>query len=79
MVKGYYIVVESIFYKAYAEQEMKRYMSFGFPDADYMIDKTTKFHYIYVFYTTDRLDAVSKVQDVKDAGVPDVWIEALVD
>mgnify|MGYP006206765473 CR=1 FL=1 len=29
MVKGYYIVVESIFYKDYAEQEMKRYMSFG--------------------------------------------------
>lgn len=79
MVKGFYIVVESIFYKDYAEQEMKRYMSFGFPDADYMIDKTTKFHYIYVSFTTDRLDAMSKVQDAKDAGVPDVWIEALVD
>ncbi len=79
MAKGFYVVVESIFYKDYAEQEMKRYMSFGFPDADYMIDKTTKFHYIYVFFTTDRLDAMSKVQDAKDAGVPDAWIEALVD
>jgi len=79
MAKGYYVVVESIFYKDYAEQEMKRYVSFGFPDTEYMIEKTTKFHYVYVFYTTDKQDAFSHVNDAKDAGVPDVWIEALVD
>lgn len=78
-VKGFYVVVESLFYRDYAEQEVKRYISFGFPEADYILEKTTKFHYIYVYFTTDRLDAMSKVDDAKAAGVPDVWIEALVD
>lgn len=77
--KGYYVVTESVFYKDYASQEVKRYVSFGFPDADYLVDKATKFHYIYVWYTTSKEDAMSKVQDTKAAGVPDVWIQILID
>jgi type IX secretion system PorP/SprF family membrane protein len=77
--KGYYVVVESVFYKDYATQEVKRYTSFGFPDADFLFEKTTKFHYVYVHYTTSKEDAMQKVADTKLAGVPDVWIQVLIE
>lgn len=77
--KGYYVVVESVFYKDYAVQEVKRYVSFGFPEADYILDKTTKFHYLYVYYTSSKEDAMQKVSDTKAAGVPDVWIQVLIE
>ncbi|MCD6067224.1 MAG: hypothetical protein K0S33_2050 [Bacteroidetes bacterium] len=77
--KGYYVVVESVFYKDYATQEVKRYTSFGFPEADFLFEKTTKFHYVYVYYTTSKEDAMQKVNDTKSAGVPDVWIQVLIE
>ncbi|MDP2388651.1 MAG: type IX secretion system membrane protein PorP/SprF [Bacteroidota bacterium] len=77
--KGYYVVVESVFYKDYAIQEVKRYTSFGFPDADYIVDKTIKFHYVYVNYATTKEEAMLYLKDAKAAGVPDVWLQILTE
>ena len=77
--KGYYVVVESVFYKDYAAQEVKRYTSFGFPDADFIVDKTIKFHYVYVNFSNSKEEAMMYVKDAKAAGVPDVWLQVLVD
>ncbi len=77
--KGYYVVVESVFYKDYAMQEVKRYTSFGFPDADYIVDKTIKFHYVYVNYAPTKEEAMMYVKDAKAAGVPDVWLQVLTE
>ena len=73
------MVVESVFYKDYAIQEVKRYTSFGFPDADYIVDKTIKFHYVYVNYATTKEEAMLYLKDAKAAGVPDVWLQILTE
>jgi type IX secretion system PorP/SprF family membrane protein len=77
--KGIYIVVESCFYKDYADNEAKRYASFGFPDADVMIDKTSKFHYVFIDKAANKDEALQKVKDAKESGVPDVWIQILIE
>jgi hypothetical protein len=77
--KGFYIVVGSYFYKDYAESEARRYHSFGFPEAEVFIDKVTKFHYVFVNQAGTKQEAFEMVKQAKDAGVPDVWIQVLVE
>ncbi len=77
--KGIYIVVESCFYPEYAETEAKKYISFGFPDSEVIIDKLSKFNYVYIDRATTKEEAFKKVKDAKDAGVPDVWIQILIE
>ena len=77
--KGYYVVVGSYFYKDYAESEARRYHSFGFPEAEVFIDKTTKFHYVFIQQVATKDEAFKKVKEAKDAGVPDIWIQVLVE
>ncbi|MFL5753779.1 MAG: type IX secretion system membrane protein PorP/SprF [Bacteroidia bacterium] len=77
--KGIYLVVESCFDRDYAIDESKRYASFGFPDSDVIIDKSSKFHYVIIETAESKEDAVKKVHDAKGLGVPDVWIQILTE
>lgn len=77
--KGYYVVVETCYYPDFADNEAKRYAHFGFPDADVIVDKTNKFHYVYIDRVDNKTDAFMKVKQAKDAGVPDVWIQVLIE
>lgn len=77
--KGIYLVVESCFDKDYAIDEAKRYASFGFPDADVISDKPSKFNYVIIEMAESKEDAVKKVKDAKGLGVPDVWIQILIE
>lgn len=77
--KGYYAVVETLFYLGYAEEEMKRYSNFGFPDTDIIIDKKSKFYYVYVYLTDNKDDAIKSAKDALRQGVGDCWVQVLVE
>ncbi len=77
--KGFYVVAGSYYYKDYAEQEVARFHSFGFPDAEVMIDKLSKFNYVFLYHVETKEEALKKVKEAKDAGVPEVWIQILVE
>ncbi|MBC7861331.1 MAG: PorP/SprF family type IX secretion system membrane protein [Bacteroidia bacterium] len=77
--KGYYVVVGSYFYKDYAEKEVKRYSSFGFPDADVFLNKRDKFYYVYIYKADKKDEAFIQAAEAKVSGVPDVWIEILTE
>ena len=77
--KGYYMVVETLFYLNYAEQEMKHYSNFSFPDADIIVDKKSNFYYVYVYTADNQADAISLAKEALKLGAPDCWIQHLID
>ncbi len=77
--KGIFIVIESCFYTEYAETEAKKYSNFGFPNTDVLIDRLSKFNYVFIDTATTKEEAFRKVDDAKKAGIPDVWVQILTD
>ena len=77
--KGYYMIVETVFYLDYAEEEMKRYSNFSFPDADIIVEKKSKFYYVYVYTADNKEDAIKLAKEALKSGAPDCWIHHLTE
>lgn len=75
--KGWYVVTECLSEINEIQQETVRYFNFGFPDADYIIQSSTNFYFLTVYFSDKKEDAINKVMETKAAGVPHVWIQFL--
>ena len=46
---------------------------------DIIIDKKSKFYYVYVYLTDNKDDAIKSAKDALKQGVGDCWIQVLVE
>ena len=77
--KGIYIVVESCYYPDYAVSKVKKYTGFGFPNAEIIVDKISRFNYVCIDKAASKDEAFQKINEIKQMGVADVWIQILTE
>lgn len=72
---AYYVVVGTFFYRDFAEAEMKRFKSKGYPQSGLVFSEARQYNYIFVATFSSIQEAISKAKSVKQSGSNnDAWI-----
>jgi len=77
--KGYYVVAGTFVYRDFAEAEVKRLRSQGFPATSLIFSELKQFNYVFVSNSLSKDEAMKAVEKVRAGGVKDAWILQLVE
>lgn len=72
--KGFYVIAGTFTYRDFAEAEIPRLKSKGYPNANRIFSESKQYNYVFIYKSATKAEAGKKAEAAKSAGIKDAWV-----
>ncbi|MCE3279135.1 MAG: putative rane protein [Bacteroidetes bacterium] len=72
--KGFYVIAGTFTYRDFAEAEIPRLKSKGYPNSNRIFSESKQYNYVFIYRSATKAEAGKKAEAAKSAGIKDAWV-----